>query len=81
MAIVNQTFSTRVARAEFDRNWVDRINRSGFVVYRATKRNAKVTLLLNNGRTRILTFPVGGTVLVGGGGASFYSKPHTTRII
>ncbi|RAP74170.1 hypothetical protein [Paenibacillus montanisoli] len=72
----NQVYSSRVVRSEFDSNWRALIARSGYVVYTATRNNAKVTVLLSTGASKLIVFPRGGKVLVGGGGTSHYSKPH-----
>ncbi|WP_308636858.1 hypothetical protein [Paenibacillus silvisoli] len=72
----NQVYSNRVARSEFDGNWRNYLTRSGYVVYAATRNNAKVTVLLTTGASKLIVFPKGGKVLVGGGGVSHYSKPH-----
>ncbi|RNB83633.1 hypothetical protein EDM59_13930 [Brevibacillus nitrificans] len=72
----NQVYSTRVLRSEFDSKWRVFITGSGYVMYIATANRAKVVVLLANGSSKLLTFPKGGRVLVGGGGTSHYSKPH-----
>ncbi|MFC5403370.1 hypothetical protein [Cohnella soli] len=77
--VVNQVYSNRVVRSEFDANWRTFIGRGGYVIYVATANNAKVTVLLGNGSSKLLTFGKGGRVLVGGGGTSHYSKPHTVQ--
>ncbi|SMG42501.1 hypothetical protein [Paenibacillus aquistagni] len=74
--IENQVYSSRVLRSEFDRHWKTCISRSGYVIYTATANRAKVEVLLADGSTKLLEFPKGGQVLVGGGGTSHYSKPH-----
>ncbi|SDW28419.1 hypothetical protein SAMN05444487_102149 [Marininema mesophilum] len=77
--IENQVFSNRVLRAEFNNKWVTRVTRNGFIRYKATAKNANLIVLLTNGQQKLIIFPKGGEVLVGGGGASFYSKPHIAR--
>lgn len=74
--VENQVYSNRVARSEFDRNWSTFLAGSGFVVYTAKRNGAKVTVLLNTGASKLLTFGKGGRVVVGMGGTSHYSKPH-----
>ncbi|WP_422659400.1 hypothetical protein ACK8P5_02325 [Paenibacillus sp. EC2-1] len=74
--IVSQTYSNRVLRSEFDRNWVTSISETGYVIYTATSNHAKVEVLLEGGSGKRLIFRKGGKVLVGGGGVSHYSKPH-----
>ncbi|MHA7966908.1 hypothetical protein ACX93W_22600 [Paenibacillus sp. CAU 1782] len=49
------------------------------MVYTARRNDASLTVLLANGESRLITFPKGGTVLVGSGGVSHYSKPHTVQ--
>ncbi|MBA2942033.1 hypothetical protein HZF08_27455 [Paenibacillus sp. CGMCC 1.16610] len=75
----NQVYSNRVARSEFDKNWRTVIGRSGYIIYIATANQAKVTVLLNNGSSKLITFNKGGRVLVGSGGVSHYSKPHFAK--
>jgi hypothetical protein len=75
----NQVYSNRVARSEFDKNWKTTISNSGYVIYTATADRAKVTVLLSNGSSKLLTFNKGGRVLVGSGGVSHYSKPHFAK--
>ncbi|MGG1550866.1 hypothetical protein [Paenibacillus ferrarius] len=75
----NQVYSSRVARSEFDRNWTTTITSSGYVVYTAQATPSRVTVLLTNGASKLLTFRRGGKVLVGSGGVSHYSKPHTAK--
>lgn len=75
----NQVYSNRVLRSEFDGNWRTILSRSGYVIYVATANNAKVEVLLIGGLRKLLTFNRGGRVLVGGGGVSHYSKPHTAQ--
>ncbi|MFH5181682.1 hypothetical protein ACHHV8_03080 [Paenibacillus sp. TAB 01] len=77
--VENQVYSNRVARSEFDGNWSTSITRSGYVIYTATRNRARVTVLLNNGQSKLLIFNKGGRVLVGSGGVSHYSKPHIAR--
>ncbi|MFD0673219.1 hypothetical protein [Cohnella sp. GCM10027633] len=72
----NQVYSNRVARSEFDGNWSTFLAGSGFVIYTAKRDGAKVTVLLNTGASKLLTFNKGGRVVVGMGGTSHYSKPH-----
>lgn len=79
--VVNQVYSNRVLRSEFDRNWRTVISRSGYVIYIATANHAKVEVILSGGVNKLLVFPRGGRVLVGGGGTSHYSKPHQTITI
>lgn len=73
---INQTFSNRVARAEFDKYWTTSLTRSGYVIYTAIANHAEVEVLLNDGSSKLLVFKKGGQVIVGGGGVSHYSKPH-----
>lgn len=75
----NQVFSSRVVRAEFDRYWRTSITASGYVVYTAQRKGASVVVELTTGASKLLTFPAGGRVLVGSGGVSHYSKPHTAK--
>ncbi|MBP1996961.1 hypothetical protein [Paenibacillus eucommiae] len=77
----NQVYSNRVARSEFDKNWRTVVSRSGYIIYIATANHAKVTVLLNNGSSKLLIFNTGGCVLVGSGGVSHYSKPHIAKDI
>ncbi|MUT65267.1 hypothetical protein [Paenibacillus sp. NEAU-GSW1] len=77
----NQVYSNRVLRSEFDRHWSTRISRTGYVIYTAIADWAKVTTLLSNGQTKIITFKKGGKVFVGGGGTSHYSKPHFVKTL
>ncbi|SER56287.1 hypothetical protein [Salipaludibacillus aurantiacus] len=74
----NQTYSNRVLVAEFDDNWRTSLSKSGYVVYTATRDQAKVELLLQGDLKKLLIFPRNGRVLVGGGGTSHFSKPHRT---
>ncbi|NQX58388.1 hypothetical protein [Paenibacillus qinlingensis] len=75
----NQVYSNRVARSEFDKNWKTSVLSSGYVVYTATKNNAKITVLLTTGLRKLIIFNRGGKVLVGSGGVSHYSKPHKAK--
>ncbi|WP_042166291.1 hypothetical protein [Paenibacillus gorillae] len=75
----NQVYSNRVVRSEFDRHWVTRIANSGYVIYTAKANGAKVVVLLTNGQSKLIAFPKGGQVFVGGGGTSHYSKPHFVK--
>jgi hypothetical protein len=75
----NQVYSNRVARSEFDSNWKTSVTRSGYVVYTATKNNAKILVLLTTGLRKLIVFNRGGKVLVGSGGVSHYSKPHKAK--
>jgi len=75
----NQVYSNRVSRSEFDSNWRTVVLQNGYVKYIALRNNAKVTVLLTTGLTKLLTFNRGGYVLVGSGGVSHYSKPHYAR--
>ena len=75
----NQVYSNRVARSEFDKNWRTVIGRGGYIIYIAKANQAKVTVLLNNGASKLITFNKGGRVLVGSGGVSHYSKPHFAK--
>ncbi|MFC5472140.1 hypothetical protein ACFPPD_26000 [Cohnella suwonensis] len=77
--VENQVYSNRVLRSEFDANWKTFVGGGGYVVYVAKANNARVTVLLSNGSSKLLTFGRGGRVLVGGGGTSHYSKPHTAQ--
>ncbi|MBB3070988.1 hypothetical protein FHS14_003990 [Paenibacillus baekrokdamisoli] len=77
----NQVYSNRVVRSEFDKNWRTIVSRSGYVIYIATANQAKVTVLLSNGSSKLLIFNKGGRVLVGSGGVSHYSKPHIAKDI
>ncbi|MBH5319662.1 hypothetical protein I6N90_17845 [Paenibacillus sp. GSMTC-2017] len=79
--VENQVYSNRVARSEFDSHWRTQITRSGYVIYTATSNHAKVTVLLTNGSSKLLTFNRGGRVIVGSGGVSHYSKPHIAKDI
>lgn len=79
--VVNQVYSNRVLRSEFDRNWRTEISRSGYVIYIATANRAKVEVILSGGINKRLVFPRGGRVIVSGGGTSHYSKPHRTITI
>ncbi|SFT24447.1 hypothetical protein [Paenibacillus sp. BC26] len=72
----NQVYSNRVVRSEFGNHWRTSLTGSGYVMYTATRNDAKVTVLLGTGASKLLVFPRGGKVLVGGGGVSHYSKPH-----
>lgn len=74
--IENQVYSSRVLRSEFNGNWRTVLSKSGYVVYIATSKHAKVEVMLAGGLTKLLVFRRGGKVLVGGGGTSHYSKPH-----
>ncbi|GAA0343459.1 hypothetical protein GCM10008967_37390 [Bacillus carboniphilus] len=76
--LINQTFSNRVERAEFDSNWKTRISSTGYVIYVAQRDNAEVELLLSDGSRRLVIFPENGKVIVGGGGTTHFSKPHLT---
>jgi len=73
---LNQTYSNRVVRAEFDDNWKTTITQTGYVKYTALKNKARVDLILSDDTTRIVLFPKNGYVLVGSGGTSHFSKPH-----
>jgi hypothetical protein len=75
----SQVYSNRVARSEFDNNWKTSVTRSGYVVYTATKNNAKILVLLTTGLRKLIIFNRGGKVLVGSGGVSHYSKPHKAQ--
>ncbi|MED1790404.1 hypothetical protein P4V47_23565 [Brevibacillus laterosporus] len=77
--VENQVYSNRVVRSEFDRKWRTIVSKSGYVIYIATAKRAKVTVLLTNGSSKLLIFNKGGRVLVGGGGTSHYSKPHIAK--
>lgn len=77
--VENQVYSSRVLRSEFDGKWRTTLTRNGYVGYVATANRAKVVVLLADGSTKLLTFNKGGRILVGGGGTSHYSKPHTAR--
>lgn len=77
----NQVYSSRVVRSEFDKNWKTSISGSGYVIYEAMVDKAKNVVLLSTGERKLLTFKKGGKVMVGGGGTSHYSKPHTARTI
>lgn len=79
--VENQVYSNRVARSEFDGNWKTKVSKSGYVIYTATSNHAKVTVLLTTGASKLLIFKKGGTVLVGSGGTSHYSKPHIAKDI
>jgi hypothetical protein len=74
--VENQVYSSRVVRSEFDKNWVTKLTSNGYVEYIATANNSKIIVLLSTGEQKLLIFPKGGRVLVGGGGTSHYSKPH-----
>lgn len=74
----NQVFSNRVARAEFDRFWRTSVS-GGYVVYTARRSGASLIVMLTTGASKRLVFPAGGRVLVGSGGVSHYSKPHTAE--
>jgi hypothetical protein len=74
--VENQVYSNRVLRSEFDKNWITKLTSNGYVEYIATVNNAKAIVLLAGGEQKLLIFPKGGRVLVGGGGTSHYSKPH-----
>lgn len=74
----NQTYSNRVLVAEFDDNWRTSLSNAGYVIYTATRDQAKVELLLQGDLKKLLIFPRNGKVLVGGGGTSHFSKPHRT---
>jgi hypothetical protein len=74
--VENQVYSSRVLRSEFDKNWITKLTSNGYVEYIATVNNAKAIVLLAGGEQKLLIFPKGGRVLVGGGGTSHYSKPH-----
>lgn len=76
---INQTFSNRVERAEFDKYWATSLAKSGYVIYTATADHAEVEVLLNDGSSKLLIFKNGGQVIVGGGGVSHYSKPHYSK--
>lgn len=76
--ISNQTYSNRVLKSDFDKNWKTILSRSGYVIYIALKDYAKVEVLLIDGTKRLVVFKKNGTVLVGGGGTSHFSKPHLT---
>lgn len=75
---INQTYSNRVVRAEFDDNWKTTITQTGYVKYTALKNKARVDLILSDDTNRIALFPKNGYVLVGSGGTSHFSKPHLT---
>ncbi|MET3291891.1 UNVERIFIED_CONTAM: hypothetical protein ABID98_004461 [Brevibacillus sp. OAP136] len=75
---MNQVYSNRVLRSEFDSKWKNFIS-NGYVVYVATADNARVTVLLAGNQRKLIIFKKGGRVLVGGGGTSHYSKPHITK--
>ncbi|OXM85776.1 hypothetical protein [Paenibacillus rigui] len=77
--VENQVYSNRVVRSEFDKNWVTAVTQSGYVVYTAIRNQAKVTVLLSTGASKLLIFNKGGRVLVGSGGVSHYSKPHIAK--
>ncbi|RJX39562.1 hypothetical protein D3P09_09095 [Paenibacillus pinisoli] len=77
--VENQVYSNRVARSEFDDNWRTSVSKSGYVIYTAARNHAKVTVLLTSGTSKLLIFNKGGTVLVGSGGTSHYSKPHIAK--
>ncbi len=77
--VENQVYSSRVLRSEFDRNWRTFVSESGYVVYVATRNNARVVVLLSGGARKLLIFNRGGRILVGGGGTSHYSKPHIAK--
>jgi hypothetical protein len=77
-SLFNQTYSNRVERAEFDDNWKTTLSREGYVIYTALADRAQVEVLLNDGTSRRVIFPKNGTVTVGGGGSSHFSKPHKT---
>lgn len=79
--VENQVYSNRVLRSEFDSKWRTIVSRSGYVIYIATANNAEVRVLLGNGSSKLITFGKGGRVLVGGGGTSHYSKPHSATDI
>ena len=79
--VENQVYSNRVLRSEFDKNWKTFISNSGYVIYVATRNNAKVTVLLSGGSTKLLIFKRGGRILVGSGGVSHYSKPHIAKTL
>ncbi|MCH5584567.1 hypothetical protein MK805_06235 [Shimazuella sp. AN120528] len=72
----NQVYSNRVLRSEFDRNWKTKLTTNGYIEYIATANRARVIVLLAGGVQKLLIFPRGGRILVGGGGTSHYSKPH-----
>ncbi|UOY93126.1 hypothetical protein MUG87_03035 [Ectobacillus sp. JY-23] len=74
--VENQVYSNRVLRSEFDGNWESYISKTGYVIYTATANRAEVEVLLSDGSRKLLVFNRGGTVWVGGGGTSHYSKPH-----
>ncbi|MGI8316990.1 hypothetical protein [Halobacillus mangrovi] len=76
--LINQSYSNRVARAEFDDNWKTTLSPTGYVIYVALADRAEVELLLNDGSRRLVIFPKHGEVLVGSGGTSHFSKPHKT---
>lgn len=77
--VENQVYSNRVVRSEFDKNWVTTVTQSGYVIYTAIRNQAKVTVLLSTGASKLLIFNKGGRVLVGSGGVSHYSKPHIAK--
>lgn len=77
--VENQVYSNRVLRSEFDKNWRTTISKSGYVIYVATRNNAKVMVLLSDGSKKLLIFKRDGRILVGSGGVSHYSKPHIAK--
>jgi hypothetical protein len=77
-SLINQTFSNRVERAEFDDNWKTTLSTTGYVIYVALAKRAQVELLLADGSRRLVIFLKHGTVTVGGGGTTHFSKPHKT---
>ncbi|MFL8937176.1 hypothetical protein ACKA06_10285 [Rossellomorea oryzaecorticis] len=80
-SLTNQTFSNRVERAEFDDNWKTVISPTGYVIYVALAERSQMEVLLNDGSSRLVIFPKRGTVTVGGGGTTHFSKPHETIIL
>jgi hypothetical protein len=77
-SLFDQTYSNRVERAEFDDNWKTTLSPEGYVIYVALADRAQVELLLSDGSSRLVIFPKKGTVTVGGGGTTHFSKPHKT---
>lgn len=76
---VNNTASTRVLLATFDKNWIRQNVSDGHVVYIATSNRSKVDLIIRGTRNQRLTFKNGQRIFVVNG--TFHFPPHTRVIL
>lgn len=76
---VNNTASTQVLLATFDKNWTRQNVSDGHVIYTATSNRATVELVIRGTRNQRLTFSKGRRIFVVDG--TFHFPPHTRVIL